>query len=98
MKPIKEKKLEDKTDWKALALETGNKLAWAVARLKAPGAIVSFDDKGNFVQKNWEDDVCETLMKFPGAKIDREALSEKYLSPSERKKLYAKRAKEKAKQ
>lgn len=77
------------TDWKSLALEAGNKLAWAVARIKAPSLIF---DLNTGESKSWEEDVCETLLKFPGAKIDREALSEKYLNASERRKLAKKKA------
>lgn len=69
------------TDWKALALEAGNKLAWAVCRIKAPGLVYDFNTS---TSKRWEDDVIETLEKFPGAKIDREGIMEKYLSAKER--------------
>jgi hypothetical protein len=71
-------------DWKSLALETGNKLAWAVSRIKAPGLVYNLEDGE---AKRWEDDVIETLQKFPGAKIDREGIMAKYLSPKERAKF-----------
>ncbi len=82
-------------DWKKLAYEAGGKLAWAVSRLKAPGLMFSFSSEGESVTKTWEDDVIETLLKFPGAKVDRDGIMEKYLTPKEREKLRKTRAKEK---
>jgi hypothetical protein len=84
-----------KAEWKALALEAGSKLASAVAHI--PGKhLLSFNPDGSTTPASWEDDVVLTLEKFPGARIDREALGFKYLNARERVKFNKARADERS--
>lgn len=65
----------DPTDWKAIALQLGQRVNFAVRNLKAPGmGIVGNFDKPSSEWQHWHEYFADAMDMVPGVTVDREGM------------------------